>query len=71
MTTRRTQGAEKALVPRWNDPVSKLPGVGKETCNKLRDLHGAGLETPLLNYSIVTGYMLLEKKTVWILENGV
>ena len=62
MTTRRTQGAEKALVPRWNDPVSKLPGVGKETCNKLKDLHGAGLETPLLNYRIATGELIFLEK---------
>ena len=57
VTTRRTQGAEKAVVPRWTDPVSKLPGVGKETCNKLKDLHSAGLATPLQNYRIVTGNM--------------
>ena len=55
MTTRRTQGAEKALVPTWNDSVSKLPGVGKETFNKLKDLQGAGLTYPLADYRIATG----------------
>ena len=56
VTTRRTQGAEKALVPKWSDPVSRLPGVGKETINKLKDLHLAGLRTPVQNYKILTGW---------------
>ena len=55
VTTRRTQGAEKALVPRWNDSVSKLPGVGKETINKLKDLHAVGFTHPLGSYKITTG----------------
>lgn len=55
VTTRRTQGAEKALVPTWNDSVSKLPGVGKETFNKLKDLRSAGLAYPLHDYRIATG----------------
>lgn len=55
VTTRRTQGAEKALVPRWDDSVSKLPGVGKETFAKLKDLKAAGLEAQLDNYRIQTG----------------
>ena len=55
VTTRRTQGAEKALVPRWDDSVNKLPGVGKETFSKLKDLKIAGLSTPLENYRITTG----------------
>jgi len=54
VTTRRTQGAEKALVPTWNDSVSKLPGVGKETFNKLKDLRSAGLAYPLHDYRIAT-----------------
>ena len=35
--------------------MSKLPGVGKETFSKLKDLKLAGLSTPLDNYRILTG----------------
>ena len=67
VTTRRTQGAEKALVPTWNDSVSKLPGVGKETFNKLKDLRTAGLTYPLADYRIATGDFLWESHTVTLL----
>ena len=42
-------------MPRWDDSVNKLPGVGKETFSKLKDLKIAGLSTPLANYRITTG----------------
>ena len=59
VTTRRTQGAEKALIPQWDDAVNKLPGVGKETHAKLKNLKSAGLATPLANYHIQTGTLSL------------
>lgn len=55
VTTRRTQGAEKAVIPCEDDPVNKLPGVGKETHAKLKNLQAAGLDYPLPNYHITRG----------------
>ena len=57
VTTRRTQGAEKAVIPTEDDPVNKLPGVGKETHTKLKNLEAAGIEYPLQNYNILKGML--------------
>lgn len=50
--------------------MNKIPGVGKETSNKLKDLHTAGLATPLLNYRINTGKRLVASLLVYNMTAG-